>query len=122
MKFISYYIFIEYSFCLFPMCYINKRVNINVYKMFFRWKSIPAHERERLTSVSHGFWMFFTELKRVFTHVELVHLDGETSRDEPSLAEKHRWQMKLYQGAWRRGVTAGGCRNNVGKFTIDMYS
>lgn len=31
---------------------------------------------------------------------------------------KHTWQMKLYQGSWRRGVTAGGCRNNEGSFAV----
>lgn len=84
-----------------------------------RWKSISPHERDRLTSVSHGFWMLFSELRRVFTHVELVHLDAETSRDEPSLNDKHRWQMKLHQGGWRRGVSAGGCRNNVEFFHMN---
>lgn len=56
----------------------------------------------------------YSDFVKTFTHLEVVHLDAETSRDEPSLHSKHTWQMKLYQGSWRRGVTAGGCRNNPG--------
>lgn len=56
----------------------------------------------------------YSDFVKTFTHLEVVHLDAETSRDEPSLHSKHTWQMKLYQGSWRRGVTAGGCRNNQG--------
>ena len=25
-----------------------------------------------------------------------------------------RWSMRMYSGAWQKGVTAGGCRNNSG--------
>ncbi|XP_048488700.1 calpain-C [Plutella xylostella] len=84
-----------------------------------KWKAIPLHERERLTSIHQGFWMLFSELWKVFTHIELVHLDAETSRDEASLSEKHRWHMRMHQGEWRRGVTAGGCRNNAEFFHMN---
>lgn len=56
---------------------------------------------------------------RTFTHVEVVHLDTDTSRDEPSLHNKSTWHMRLYQGTWQRGVTAGGCRNNPDTFHIN---
>lgn len=64
----------------------------------------------------------YSDFVKTFTHLEVVHLDAETSRDEPSLHSKHTWQMKLYQGSWRRGVTAGGCRNNQGSFKYFTYS
>lgn len=60
----------------------------------------------------------YSDFVKTFTHLEVVHLDAETSRDEPSLHSKHTWQMKLYQGSWRRGVTAGGCRNNEGSYAV----
>lgn len=62
----------------------------------------------------------YSDFVKTFTHLEVVHLDAETSRDEPSLHSKHTWQMKLYQGSWRRGVTAGGCRNNQGLIIVSL--
>lgn len=64
----------------------------------------------------------YSDFVKTFTHLEVVHLDAETSRDEPSLHSKHTWQMKLYQGSWRRGVTAGGCRNNQGSIIASLKS
>ncbi|KAL0851764.1 hypothetical protein ABMA28_000076 [Loxostege sticticalis] len=83
------------------------------------WKSIPLYERERLTSTPKGFWMLYSDFQRAFNRLEMVHLDAETSRAEPSLAEKHKWQMKVHQGGWRRGVSAGGCRNYVHFFHMN---
>jgi len=66
------------------------------------------------------FWISFMDLTQTFTHLECVHLDSDTARDEPSLSDKNRkWLMRLYQGAWKRGVTAGGCRNNPDSFHIN---
>ncbi|XP_077272050.1 calpain C isoform X1 [Temnothorax americanus] len=86
------------------------------------WDEVPAMERERLAvrNMAEGeFWISYSDFVKTFTHLEVVHLDAETSRDEPSLHSKHTWQMKLYQGSWRRGVTAGGCRNNQETFHIN---
>ena len=30
------------------------------------------------------------------------------------IASPSRWSMRMYSGAWQKGVTAGGCRNNSG--------
>ena len=62
------------------------------------------------------FWMPYRSWVNTFTHLEVVHLDGDTSRDEPSLQDKVPWVVRLYQGQWRKGVTAGGCRNFTGTF------
>ena len=62
------------------------------------------------------FFMPFKSWVNTFTHLEVVHLDGDTSRDEPSLQDKVPWVVRLYQGQWRKGVTAGGCRNFAGRF------
>ncbi|XP_011495120.1 PREDICTED: calpain-C [Ceratosolen solmsi marchali] len=86
------------------------------------WDEVPPVERDRLIvrNMADGeFWISYSDFVKTFTHLEVVHLDAETSRDEPSFHSKQTWQMKLYQSSWRRGVTAGGCRNNQETFHIN---
>uniref|UniRef100_A0A1B6CAH4 Calpain catalytic domain-containing protein n=1 Tax=Clastoptera arizonana TaxID=38151 RepID=A0A1B6CAH4_9HEMI len=86
------------------------------------WDEVPPQEKDRLAvrhSADGEFWMSYSDFVKTFTHLEAVHLDSDTSRDEPSLHHKHTWQMRLYQGAWQRGVSAGGCRNNPDTFHIN---
>ncbi|XP_049812675.1 calpain-C [Schistocerca nitens] len=86
------------------------------------WDEVPPSEKERLNVRHMGegeFWISYSDFVKTFTHLEVVHLDSDTSRDEPSLHHKNTWQMRLYQGSWRRGVTAGGCRNNPDTFHIN---
>lgn len=87
-----------------------------------QWDRVAAQERDRLWSQLDAgeFWMSFVDFISNFSHLECVHLDSDTSRDEPSLTEKgKRWLMRLYQGSWKRGVSAGGCRNNPDTFHIN---
>lgn len=86
------------------------------------WDRVSVQERDRLLGQLDigDFWMSFADLTQIFTHLECVHLDSDTARDEPSLSDKSRkWLMRMYQGAWRKGVTAGGCRNNPDSFHIN---
>lgn len=88
---------------------------------FSEWNEIHPQEIDRiLTKTQDGeFWMPYSEFIKTFTHLEIVHLDSDTSRDEPSLQNKNTWQMRLYQGSWQKGVSAGGCRNNLETFHIN---
>lgn len=85
------------------------------------WSDTPPQELERIQGkLQEGeFWMPFSDFVQTFTHLEVVHLDNDTSRDEPSLHHKSTWQMRLYQGNWQKGVSAGGCRNNPDTFHIN---
>ena len=80
------------------------------------WDTVDHEERARLGGGQEAgeFWMPYMDFIKTFTHLEVVHLDSDTARDEPSMADKRRWSMRFYSGAWQRGVTAGGCRNNSG--------
>lgn len=51
----------------------------------------------------------------------MVHLDGETSKADTTLSEKHKWQVKSHQGRWKKGVSAGGCRNHVSEYKRQFY-
>ncbi|KAL1117337.1 hypothetical protein AAG570_004663, partial [Ranatra chinensis] len=87
-----------------------------------QWHQVPHQEKERIGLSNRPdteFWMSYSEFIKTFSHIEAVHLDSETSRDEPSLHNKQTWHMRLYQGSWQKGVSAGGCRNNSDTFHIN---
>lgn len=53
--------------------------------------SVSSSERERLASdqlLDGEFYLSFTDFVQTFTAIECVHLDAETSRDEPTLQGK----------------------------------
>lgn len=79
------------------------------------WDRVSIPERDRLLGQLdvNEFWMSFMALTETFTNLECIHLDTDTAKDELSLADRpKRWSMKMFQGFWRRGVSAGGCRNH----------
>ncbi|XP_013777811.1 calpain-C-like [Limulus polyphemus] len=84
-----------------------------------QWDLLAPHERTRIKykNLAEGeFWMAYQDFVKTFTTLEVVHLDGETSKDEPTLRGKTPWLMKLWYGRWQRGVSAGGCRNHTDTF------
>lgn len=79
------------------------------------WEHVSIQERDRLLGqLDVGeFWMSFLALTETFTNLECIHLDTDTAKDELSLADRPKgWAIKMFQGFWRRGVSAGGCRNH----------
>ncbi|XP_023809308.1 calpain-2 catalytic subunit-like [Oryzias latipes] len=54
------------------------------------------------------FWMSFNEFLRNYSRVEVCTLTPDTIDDE---SIKH-WSVSKFDGTWRRGSTAGGCRNH----------
>ncbi|XP_017097518.1 calpain-C isoform X1 [Drosophila bipectinata] len=79
------------------------------------WERVSQAEQERLiTHLGPGeFWISFCEFVQIFTNLEVVYLDSDTANDEEVLKNRpFHWKIKMYQGQWKRGVTAGGCRNH----------
>ncbi|XP_069957266.1 uncharacterized protein [Cherax quadricarinatus] len=84
------------------------------------WQFIPPEEKEEigLTFEHDGeFWMSFKDFLRNFTMLELTNLNPDSLDDEDIAgAVKHKWEMSVFEGAWIRGSTAGGCRNFLATF------
>ncbi|RWS04986.1 calpain-C-like protein [Dinothrombium tinctorium] len=85
------------------------------------WERLSNKERTNLTSnLAEGeFYMSYQDFMKTFTNLQVIHLDSETSKDEPSLKGKKAWCIRLWKGIWRKGVTAGGCRNNFDTFHLN---
>jgi len=54
--------------------------------------------------------MAFSDFQRQFTRLEICNLTPDTLTSN----EVNKWDLTLFNGQWRRGSTAGGCRNYQG--------
>jgi calpain len=52
-----------------------------------------------------------------FQRLEICNLSPD-SLDEEQEEGKKKWNCNVFEGAWIRGATAGGCRNYLGIFNI----
>lgn len=84
------------------------------------WQYIPAEEKEEmgLTFEHDGeFWMAYKDFITEFGTLEMTNLSPDSLTDEDVMASvQHKWEMSVYEGAWIRGSTAGGCRNYLESF------
>ncbi|XP_028262754.1 calpain-1 catalytic subunit-like isoform X1 [Parambassis ranga] len=81
------------------------------------WNDIDSAEKdEMLCKMEDGeFWMSFQEFLRQFSRLEICNLTPDVlSQDSTSF-----WTTMTFEGTWRRGSTAGGCRNHPNTFWIN---
>uniref|UniRef100_A0A3Q3QAY7 Calpain catalytic domain-containing protein n=1 Tax=Monopterus albus TaxID=43700 RepID=A0A3Q3QAY7_MONAL len=81
------------------------------------WNSIDSAEKdEMLCKMEDGeFWMSFQEFLRQFSRLEICNLTPDAlSQDSTSF-----WTTVTFEGGWRKGSTAGGCRNHPNTFWIN---
>nr|XP_055051399.1 calpain-1 catalytic subunit [Misgurnus anguillicaudatus]XP_055051406.1 calpain-1 catalytic subunit [Misgurnus anguillicaudatus]XP_055051412.1 calpain-1 catalytic subunit [Misgurnus anguillicaudatus] len=81
------------------------------------WDNVDSSVRGRLNNRSDDgeFWMSFSDFLREFTRLEICNLTADALQTN----QLKKWSSSLYQGEWRRGSTAGGCRNFPATFWIN---
>lgn len=81
------------------------------------WNEVdPAEKEDFYVKMEDGeFWMSFQEFLRQFSRLEICNLSPDAlDKDDVS-----KWHTTIFDGSWRRGSTAGGCRNNPATFWIN---
>ncbi|XP_061084276.1 calpain-2 catalytic subunit-like isoform X1 [Conger conger] len=78
------------------------------------WDDVPADEKDKLrhTAEDGEFWMSFSDFKRHFSKLEICNLTPDTLTSD----EVGHWNSYQFDGMWRVGATAGGCRNHPATF------
>ncbi|XP_072887492.1 calpain-1 catalytic subunit-like isoform X2 [Hemitrygon akajei] len=81
------------------------------------WNHVdPGHRREMQVKLEDGeFWMSFADFQREFNRLEICNLTADALCSD----RLHSWSTSLYEGSWRPGSTAGGCRNFPATFWIN---
>ncbi|KAM4604088.1 calpain-8 [Polymixia lowei] len=78
------------------------------------WEEVRPEEKSRLDhSVEDGeFWMAFPDFLHQYSRLEICNLTPDTLTSD----DVGRWSYSQFEGAWRVGSTAGGCRNHPATF------
>ncbi|XP_043931782.1 calpain-1 catalytic subunit [Protopterus annectens] len=81
------------------------------------WNEVDPSFRDqvRIQMEDGEFWMSFQDFTREFTRLEICNLTPDALKD----ARIRNWNTSLYSGSWRKGSTAGGCRNFPATFWIN---
>uniref|UniRef100_A0A9J7YUB8 Calpain catalytic domain-containing protein n=2 Tax=Cyprinus carpio TaxID=7962 RepID=A0A9J7YUB8_CYPCA len=81
------------------------------------WCEIDPSVKSRLHSCQEDgeFWMSFSDFMREFSRLEICNLTPDALQS----SKVKKWITAVYPGEWRRGSTAGGCRNYPATFWIN---
>ncbi|CAI9585958.1 unnamed protein product [Staurois parvus] len=80
------------------------------------WNYVDPSERDLRLQMEDGeFWMSFQEFLREFSRLEICNL----TPDALKARKIRKWNTTFYHGNWRKGSTAGGCRNYPATFWIN---
>uniref|UniRef100_A0A8C7M499 Calpain 8 n=1 Tax=Oncorhynchus kisutch TaxID=8019 RepID=A0A8C7M499_ONCKI len=78
------------------------------------WDGVRPEEKSKLDhSAEDGeFWMAYSDFLRQYSKLEICNLTPDTLVSD----EVGRWNHYQFEGMWRVGSTAGGCRNHAATF------
>uniref|UniRef100_A0AAR2KBY8 Calpain catalytic domain-containing protein n=1 Tax=Pygocentrus nattereri TaxID=42514 RepID=A0AAR2KBY8_PYGNA len=79
------------------------------------WNSVDPSERPSANAEDGEFWMAFSEFVRQYSRIEICTLTPDAITSD----SVKPWSVCNYSGSWRRGSTAGGCRNNAYTFWMN---
>ncbi|KAK2531965.1 Capn2 [Columba guinea] len=73
------------------------------------WSGVDPEVREQLTRRHEDgeFWMAYNDFLRHYSRLEICNLTPDTLASD----RYKKWSLMKLDGNWRRGATAGGCRN-----------
>ncbi|XP_052447129.1 calpain-2 catalytic subunit-like [Carassius gibelio] len=78
------------------------------------WNSVQPEDKAKLdySGEDGEFWMAYSDFIQQFSKLEICNLTPDTLSSE----DASRWNYSQFEGNWRVGSTAGGCRNNPATF------
>ncbi|XP_044069232.1 calpain-2 catalytic subunit-like [Siniperca chuatsi] len=78
------------------------------------WNNVSKDEKSKLNHVAEDgeFWMSYSDFIRHFSKLEICNLTPDTLTSD----DVSRWNHYQFEGMWRVGSTAGGCRNHAATF------
>ncbi|XP_070491574.1 calpain-B-like [Chironomus tepperi] len=83
------------------------------------WQFIPEYEKQEigLTFETDGeFWMSYDDFLSNFDKIDMCNLSPHSLIDKEWKSSNIQWGLNIYEGEWIKGVSAGGCRNNIESF------
>ncbi|XP_055465680.1 calpain-2 catalytic subunit [Psammomys obesus] len=81
------------------------------------WNTVDPDVRASLTQRQEDgeFWMSFSDFLRHYSRLEICNLTPDTLTCD----SYKKWKLNKMDGNWRRGSTAGGCRNYPNTFWMN---
>ncbi|XP_077437557.1 calpain-1 catalytic subunit-like [Vanacampus margaritifer] len=79
------------------------------------WNYVSEEDKSKLNHVAEDgeFWMSYLDFIRQFTILEICNLTPDTLKSD----DVGHWNHYQFEGMWRVGSTAGGCRNHPATFS-----
>lgn len=78
------------------------------------WRYVSCEDRERLVNRCEDgeFWMSYSDFLHQYSRLEICNLTPDALTSD----EFKKWAETEFEETWRRGTTAGGCRNYPNSF------